>query len=161
MNDANSMSDANKVLESTDDLIRRLDAERKVKTEQGEYCYRCGTWILCLTPPGYRRLCVQCRDVDRPGELDHSKFIRCPKCGKSWNPYDSEDFQVYESGNHDVQCDDCGHDFEVETSVSYSFTSPEMNVDEDEDDDEEDDEIEDVPDDDDDSNSNEDEGEDE
>lgn len=35
-----------------------------------------------------------------------------------------DNYTLYEDGDHDVFCEDCGHEFMVTTYVSYSFCSP-------------------------------------
>jgi hypothetical protein len=118
-----------------EDLLVRLQRERKEGTEAGEYCRRCGKWIFCIRPPGYPRTCYQCERMKKDDHaVSHDKFIRCPKCGASHDPYVCESFSVFEEGMHSVTCPRCDHDFEVETSVSFSFESPEREPDADDED---------------------------
>ena len=52
--------------------------------------------------------------------------VRCPKCGYLMPVGCGDLFTLFWEGMHSVCCNDCGHDFKIETSVSYTFTSPEM-----------------------------------
>lgn len=113
--------------EATEDISARLKRERQVKIDSGENCSRCGIWIFTLNGgPGHRRECIACRAISEDrGEVSHTKYIRCPKCGESWNPWEGDDYDVFEEGPSSVTCGECDHEFEVTTTVSYTFTSPE------------------------------------
>lgn len=99
-------------------------AHGRAEVAAGEKCYQCGDFILYSK--GVRILCFDCNKATEDGELNHDRFLRCPKCRELWNPMDSEDYQVFQEDSHDVSCQECGHDFEVSTAVSYTFTSPAM-----------------------------------
>jgi len=95
----------------------------------GEECSRCGrylfTSIFNTRPPGPRQ-CSTCNSRSEPEPFQSDSELRCPSCLDVWSPSDSEDYQVYEEGEHDVACQGCGHDFIVSTMVTYDFTSPEQ-----------------------------------
>ena len=50
--------------------------------------------------------------------------IRCPKCKNTFEPIEFLDFDIYEDGEHDLDCPLCKHFFIVETTVAYSYESP-------------------------------------
>lgn len=100
-------------------------ADRADRTAKGELCQERGCGRFIIWAKGYPQTCAPCKALDEPGALDHPGEIRCPKCGAHWSPSDSEDYDVYNDGDHEVTCSGCGHDFEIQTSVTYSFRSPE------------------------------------
>ena len=110
---------------SNGDYLAELRRKRQEETDRGEYCCRCGAWIFFPKPPGYRRECSDCKALHGQAETAHKKFIRCPGCGHTWDPFEEGSSGVFEDGPHDVSCEDCGHEFKVTTRVSYVFTSPE------------------------------------
>jgi len=60
-----------------------------------------------------------------PEEVDHHERLRCPACGRTWRvDADSEGYDIYEEGDHDVCCPGCEHEFWVRTAVECTFTSP-------------------------------------
>ena len=98
---------------------------RTAKIGAGERCYQCGASIQFGS--GFRSLCSACQLlVSNDGGVSHEQYIRCPKCSKTWDPYQHENYDLLEDGPHDVTCPRCDHEFEVETDVTYSFTSPGM-----------------------------------
>jgi uncharacterized C2H2 Zn-finger protein len=103
-------------------------AANKARITNGETCQKCGGYVTCL-PSGTLTLCYSCRQLaDDPGEVTHDAFIRCPKCGheEDTSQLDSDSGYIFEAGETDWACSECGHVFTVSTDVSYSFTSPEM-----------------------------------
>lgn len=96
--------------------------EHKAEIDAGKYCYKCDRYILF--PKGHRERCPACVALADPAECDHPKFVRCPKCGRSFEPAALDSYELYEAGEHKVTCGDCDHQFEVSTRVSYTFTSP-------------------------------------
>lgn len=121
------------------------------RKDSGEACYKCGSYILF--GKGYRSMCDPCSKLrsysNRDEVYQNTKGIRCPKCRHVMDdPYDIG-ADIYQEGTHDITCNSCDHEFEIETHVEYSWTSPAMieEVLEDEDDEdnekEEDDEVDD------------------
>ena len=96
----------------------------QAKIDNGDACYRCESVILF--GEGFKRLCGNCNRLSLDGEIHHKKFVRCPSCRHSWNPSDSDDYQFFEEGEHELTCPICEHEFEISTQVSYNFTSPEV-----------------------------------
>lgn len=45
-------------------------------------------------------------------------------CGGDWNVFETDDYDLYSEGEHEVTCIDCNHEFEVSTTISYNFQSP-------------------------------------
>lgn len=80
-------------------------------------CKNCG----CYLHSKYEKketLCFDCEHfVTDSEEVAHGSHIRCPKCKHNWNPYDCEQYKVYEEGEHKVDCPECDHVFEVSTVV--------------------------------------------
>lgn len=95
---------------------------RAAQKQEGEVCMTCGAYLVI--GKGHPQNCLQCSDAEKPDELRHDKFLRCPLCGETWNPSDAEDYEVYEDGEHDVTCQHCDFEFRVQTHVSWTFTSP-------------------------------------
>lgn len=89
----------------------------------GEVCSQCGTYIIRLFgKPSGPTLCGSCKAlIEDNDEVSSGSFVRCPACG---NQMDACEPELYEDGSHDVTCDECDHEFEVETNISFSFTSP-------------------------------------
>lgn len=100
------------------------EAYHKAEEDAGERCYKCGAYNFFAS--GSKRLCGQCSKIEESDKFDHDSFVRCPKCKRTWNPGEEDDYEVYADGQHDICCGECGHDFEVSTNVSYSFESPEL-----------------------------------
>ena len=105
-----------------DDGNVNWSAYHKAREEAGETCYECGEYIS--RPDGSSTRCWECKNVPKPEELIHSHFVRCPQCGTTFDPYNSEQYKLFEDGEHTASCQSCYHDFEISTSVSYTFTSP-------------------------------------
>jgi hypothetical protein len=101
------------------------DAYHRAEVANGERCRTCGGFILFGN--GSPRECRDCQDIaDSSDEVSHNDRVRCPKCRHVMNVSDSELWDLYEEGDHDITCRSCDHDFEVNTSVSYTFNSPEL-----------------------------------
>jgi DNA-directed RNA polymerase subunit RPC12/RpoP len=96
----------------------------KAKIENGDECYTCGTQIFFSK--GCRQQCSQCDNIKKDKKLSHDKFVRCPKCRKTWNPMGSEDWELFQEGDHGIWCNDCGHEFEIYVIVKYTFKSPKL-----------------------------------
>jgi len=112
------------------DDFRRKDgsidwhALRSAEIGNGDICYVCGRFADIFGGKGYRQKCNECTQMDGSGELDHEKYLRCPRCGYHWDPYEAEDYKVFEEDSHEVWCEKCDFKFEVSTMVTYCFTSP-------------------------------------
>jgi len=110
-----------------EDADGRVDwaAYHKTKEDKGERCITCGSFIMFGA--GFRTECRSCKGLkDDDGERDHRSLIRCPKCRESFDVVESELYELYAEGEHDIDCPKCDYEFQVVTSVSYSFCSPEM-----------------------------------
>jgi hypothetical protein len=121
---------------------------RKWEVDQGYSCRRCGaiaTRALTDFYVGYPRLCKSCHNLDtNESHVSSSTYIRCPKCGRSWNAFEHEDYGLLQEGEHTTMCGDCDDfEFTVETRVSYEFKSPPLIKEEEKEDEdgEEDDEV--------------------
>lgn len=95
------------------------------KVANGETCYQCGG-TASLFGRGRQSLCGDCtRMAADDDDVSHDTLIRCPKCRHAWNVYETDDYELYSDGEHDVTCPECEHEFEVVTAVSFRFTSRE------------------------------------
>jgi hypothetical protein len=94
----------------------------KAKINNGDVCFRCHK--IQIRSTGEKSLCSQCRELESGDEVFHNKFVRCPKCGDTFDPYETEDYKLLYDGGHDVTCDNCDEEFEVTTYVDYEFKSP-------------------------------------
>jgi hypothetical protein len=94
----------------------------KAEVEVGERCMTCGESIIF--GKGYPTECRNCKDIQTEGTAHHNSRVRCPKCRHVWNPYDTEDYHVFEEGDHEIGCYECNHTFSVSTIVEYTFCSP-------------------------------------
>lgn len=98
-------------------------AYRKAQIENGEICRKCLSHMTFSR--GYSRLCPACKKLEEDdGEVWSDDYVRCPKCSTTWQPYESEQYELLGDGSHDVTCSNCDHDFTVSTSISWSFNSP-------------------------------------
>jgi DNA-directed RNA polymerase subunit RPC12/RpoP len=97
----------------------------KAQIQNGETCSECKSCLIF--PTGQPRICGSCKAMkEDKGEVSHDDDIRCPACRTTWDPRDTEDYDVLEDGEHDIRCPECDHEFTVSTSVSFTFTSPEL-----------------------------------
>lgn len=97
-------------------------AEHKREIAAGRWCTRCGAYLLWAK--GHPDKCTSCKALDQPAECQHSKFIRCPKCGRAFDPSEQDYYSLYAEGEHRIMCGDCNHPFEISTRTSHTFTSP-------------------------------------
>jgi len=116
--------------------VTRWDDYRKAKQNAGEICFNCGrNLVLNREIKGSsdkfnktlecRTLCSSCRELQTfAGNITNTKYIRCPRCKNTFEPIEFLDFDIYEDGEHDLDCPRCKHFFIVETTVSYSYESP-------------------------------------
>lgn len=51
---------------------------------------------------------------------------KCPHCGEVCRIGANDWYDLYEEGEHEVECPRCGGEFTVITSVSYSFDTSEQ-----------------------------------
>jgi DNA-directed RNA polymerase subunit RPC12/RpoP len=119
--------------ETSQEFWARVKREDEEKKQSGEKCLMCGEYILCLRPPGYSQRCWKCKELDGADAVRDNRYVRCPKCRHSWNPFDGDAYwenDFFQEGEHDVCCPACEHRFEVTTNVSYSFDSPVLIADE-------------------------------
>ncbi|WP_283593351.1 hypothetical protein [Limosilactobacillus galli] len=104
---------------------------------EDSHCKRCGkvdslAWMQ-------RGLCSDCWKKERLEEVRASlngdepdtfsdEYIVCPYCGAVL--IDSEDVfefpELYDDGEHQEICEECGKKFKVETMVSYSWETHKM-----------------------------------
>lgn len=48
---------------------------------------------------------------------------KCPHCGEEYDITEHEAYNLYEDGEHDIDCYDCGQEFLVSVRVSYSYST--------------------------------------
>jgi DNA-directed RNA polymerase subunit M/transcription elongation factor TFIIS len=93
------------------------------EVEAGEKCTKCGKFIF--PAKGHPARCYDCKSLMMDdGEVDHHSYIRCPKCGDEYNVWDTAYYEILTEETHEVMCQSCEHEFEIETRVEYTFTSP-------------------------------------
>jgi hypothetical protein len=99
------------------------DAHEKAQIAHGDICYSCKAFILF--PNGRATKCNSCLALTTSRvEVTHDRFVRCPKCGKTWKPDWCDDGDLYEEGEHEICCGECDATFTVTTHVSFTFCSP-------------------------------------
>jgi uncharacterized C2H2 Zn-finger protein len=105
-------------------LDGRIDwvAFKAAERANGELCTECAAFIF--PGVGHPQKCAECREAEGAGELQHSTFMRCPRCGHLENAYERYDYEICRDGDHLVACSECEHEYTVETRVSFSFKSP-------------------------------------
>lgn len=97
------------------------NAYHRAQVNAGERCTACRQIIIFGN--GYPSKCNDCERIQEDAdEVSHDSRIRCPKC-RHTSPIDDR-YELYSEGEHDVSCDECGHDFQISTYVSHSFRSP-------------------------------------
>ena len=96
--------------------------EHAAEVAAGRWCTRCNAYLLWAK--GRPDKCGSCKALDQPGECQHSKFIRCPACGRAFDPSEQDYYSLYADGEHKITCGDCNHQYEISTRTSYTFTSP-------------------------------------
>ena len=67
-------------------------------------CPTCSNTTLRYDHSGEPLLCNDCRQIALDEECCMENRIRCPKCRYSWDPYESEDYDVLADGDHDARC---------------------------------------------------------
>lgn len=55
---------------------------------------------------------------------------KCPHCGQSINISQHDLGELYEEGEHTIDCPYCEREFQVTTRVSFSFSTDEQDMDE-------------------------------
>ncbi len=98
-------------------------------------CERCGKEANLLS---WETKCYKCMKIEaleavqeairtaEPGEeIDtySSDYVICPYCGEATDASDwgSYDYEIYEDGDHECECGECGNTFVLTTSISYSW----------------------------------------
>ena len=95
-----------------------LAAYNAAGKQAGAICCECGA--LLLFPKGQPTECGSCKALQSDKEaVTHSDLVRCPECGHTQAPE-----ELYEEGEHRVDCGNCEAEFTVSTQISYSYTSP-------------------------------------
>ncbi len=101
------------------------------------HCKRCGKEDNLAWLNG--GLCNSCSDKKHLDDIRTSidegvpdtfsdKYIVCPYCGAVMLEADAvfEFPELYEDGEHELECEDCGKKFKVETVVSYDWETRRM-----------------------------------
>lgn len=103
---------------------------------QDPHCKMCGKYDKLAWVNG--RYCDDCfklrnlvkiRKSIEEGEPNtfSSDYVVCPYCGNAISDEDLIDYpELYEDGEHELLCDECGKTFEVDTMVSYSWETQKM-----------------------------------
>jgi hypothetical protein len=110
-----------------EDILVYMRRRNRWQEESGVVCRKCDAFIIpnMARPPGYPALCHDCRALaENDGEVTSHTYVRCPACGATTSPLDDGDYGLTLDGACDTTCPECGHAFEVTTSITYTFTSP-------------------------------------
>ncbi len=65
----------------------------------------------------------QIKDNEEDVDTFSTDYVVCPYCGHAMDTcYGYEDFpEIYEEGEHEIECGECEKTFILETMVSYSY----------------------------------------
>ncbi len=79
------------------------------------------TCASCCKKQELKRIQKEIQDGE-DADTFSTDYVVCPYCGYAYmTNLGYEDFpEIYEDGDHDMTCDNCGKDFVLETTVSYS-----------------------------------------
>ena len=87
-------------------------------------CGQCGRWLFWDRDIRLET-CYDCRVMKSDvGEVDHTKFLRCPYCRHVWNWLDTDQYDDHQDGTREAQCPKCEDEFTFRTLVTYRFESP-------------------------------------
>ena len=98
-------------------------------------CERCGqlknmmSWekkcYKCMKEEALEKIQQNIKDAEPDEEVDtwSDDYVICPYCGYAMETnVNYEDLsEIYEEGDHDVECPECEKCFRLTTSVSYSW----------------------------------------
>ncbi|NMZ77406.1 hypothetical protein HBO32_30375 [Pseudomonas nitroreducens] len=62
-------------------------------------------------------------------DFSYTKEPICPHCGNEFDVMQNEAWELYEEGEHEVQCNTCDENFSVNTHVKFSFSTDEQDED--------------------------------
>ena len=99
-------------------------AYNKAEVETGERCYNCEQFIGFGI--GHKKLCYECKCLDKKESLRHFCLIRCPKCKHTEDVRETDSFELYSEGEHSNYCSECNYEFEIQTHIEHTFESPEL-----------------------------------
>ena len=51
---------------------------------------------------------------------------KCPHCGETIDVAQHEQWELYDEGEHDMECPHCEREFVVSTNITYSFSTDEQ-----------------------------------
>ncbi|WP_143277347.1 hypothetical protein [Bordetella genomosp. 9] len=71
------------------------------------------------------------REAEHPIDFWGNDEPKCPHCGGECSVNDNEWWQLYEEGEHQVECPSCDLEFTVSTRVSYAFSTDQQEDDDD------------------------------
>lgn len=71
---------------------------------------------------------LACRELDFWGR-DNPK---CPHCGYDYDIQEREAWNLYEEGEHQIECPSCHLDYAVSVNVSFSYSTDEQEDEDDE-----------------------------
>lgn len=100
------------------------------------HCKMCGKYDeLAWVNSGYCDECFKIHNLEKiresieEGEPDtfSSDYVVCPYCGNAMSDEALIDYpELYEDGEHELLCAECGKTFEVDTMVSYNWETHKM-----------------------------------
>lgn len=68
----------------------------------------------------------KCSSISGRMAFQYNKDPICPHCGNICEINDCELWYLYEEGDHEVNCPDCGFDFMVCSQASWRFSTDEQ-----------------------------------
>jgi len=71
------------------------NALRKAKIEAGESCHKCNSMIF--PAKGCYALCCKCECLNKDDAVDHNYFVRCPSCSATFSPFESDNYNNFNS----------------------------------------------------------------
>lgn len=113
------------------DILDKIRADRERDIATGKVCQKCGAYVF--SSGGVPVTCRSCLGLLSDGEVDHGKFVRCPQCRDTFDPWDcwidgygGGDVlgKIYNGDLVEVWCPTCEHEFKVRPFMEVTWTSP-------------------------------------
>lgn len=97
--------------------ICRICGKEKEMFSWEDICY------ACKMEEHLKRQQKAIRDGEEDADTFSSDFVICPYCGNALETcYGYEEFpEIYEDGDHEIECPECEKTFILETTISYYY----------------------------------------